>query len=147
MQKVKKKKENYFKKKGRLGSREFWIILLVVWMIEIFALSQVPGTSERYYDLLYFIERKIAHVVEFFVLALLAYKAFVSFGMKYKKALLAMFSLSISWAFADEFHQLFIFGREGKLLDVGIDSIGVLLALGFLLALRAWFKIDLQNSK
>ncbi|MCX6762992.1 MAG: VanZ family protein [Candidatus Moranbacteria bacterium] len=124
-----------------MGSREFWVVLLVLWMIEIFALSQIPGTSARYYDLLYFFERKIAHVVEFFVLALLAYRTFVSFGVKYKKALAGMFFLSMFWALIDEVHQLFIFGREGKLADVGIDGIGVLLFLIFLLAWRAYFRI------
>lgn len=142
MQKVKKKKEDYFKKKRQFGSREFWAILLVLWMLEIFALSQVPGTSVRYYDLLYFLERKIAHAVEFFVLAFLAYKTFISFGVKYKKALAGMFFLSFTWAIIDEVHQLFIFGREGKLVDVGIDGIGALLFLIFFLAWRAYSRIE-----
>jgi VanZ family protein len=119
-------------------------MILVLWMIEIFALSQIPGTSVRYYDPLYFLERKIAHVIEYFVLALLTYRTCVSFEVKYRKALLVTFFLSLLWALIDEFHQMFIFGREGKLLDVGIDSIGALLFFGILLAWRSYSRMNFK---
>jgi VanZ family protein len=37
--------------------------------------------------------------------------------------------LSLLYAFSDEVHQLVVPGREGKLADVGIDAIGIMIGL------------------
>jgi len=46
----------------------------------------------------------------------------------YKKAIISSAIIAMLYAFSDEYHQTFVFGREGKLKDVGIDSIGILLS-------------------
>lgn len=111
-------------------------------MIEIFSLSQIPGTDQRVPDVIYFIERKTAHVFEYFVLALLLFWVLGTYHLSLRKKFSFIFFVSLFWAIIDEVHQLFIFGREGKLVDVGIDSIGVLLFFIFLLAWRAYPRIE-----
>jgi VanZ family protein len=38
-------------------------------------------------------------------------------------------AVSIFYAFTDEFHQLFVTGRTGQFIDIGIDMIGVLIGV------------------
>jgi hypothetical protein len=136
------------KKKKKLFADEFvWLLMAGLWMAGIFVVSSIDGSGEHYFDLKILIERKGAHVFEFFVLAYLFFNVLRHWKISFKSSLLFMVALSMLYAVSDEFHQLFVFGREGKITDVGIDGIGVLLFLGFLLTWRAWFKIELQKSK
>ncbi|MEI6650007.1 MAG: VanZ family protein [Candidatus Moraniibacteriota bacterium] len=114
-------------------ARKPWSALaLILWMSVIFAFSSVPGgTPSAEMPLTYFLERKGAHVFEYFVLLLLiynvlrAYSSYDHFGLKLALA----GPLSLLYAFSDEVHQLVVPGREGKLADVGIDAIGIALGL------------------
>ncbi len=70
--------------------------------------------------------RKLAHVIEFFILTLLAISAFSSQWQNKKAACFASAVLiSILYAISDEYHQTFVFGRSGSLVDAGIDSLGI----------------------
>jgi VanZ family protein len=95
---------------------------VVLWAGLIFALSSVPSLDTGLswdYPL-----RKLAHAGEFAVLGALLARAVPE---------LAALWLGIAYAVVDELHQTFVPGRAGTLLDVGIDSVGVLLGI---LALR-----------
>jgi hypothetical protein len=118
--------------------RQWALFLLVAWMCVIFVLSSFPGSSVRYeMPLSLYLERKGAHVFEFFVLAALAYNTLRAFYPKdpfgFSVGLSAAFALSC--AFLDEAHQSFVPFREGKLSDVGIDSIGIAL---FIVGYALW---------
>ena len=106
---MKKKKEDYFGKKERF--EEFiWHILLGLFLLGIFILSSIEGSGERYWDFWMLIERKGAHIFEFFVLAYLFWKvlSFYILGLRLQIWLAFLFSLlCASW---DEVHQLFVFG-------------------------------------
>lgn len=80
--------------------------------------------------------RKVAHLTEYFVLALLVWRALrrgaaAWWRWSWVGATLAVTTL---WAAIDEFHQRFERGRHGSLTDVGYDVVGVGLALLFLYA-------------
>ncbi len=77
-----------------------------------------------------FLVRKFFHVAEFAVLTILIYAALRATGVKCRKSMLLCIALSLLYACLDEFHQLFTVGREGKITDVAIDSIGILAAAG-----------------
>lgn len=77
----------------------------------------------------FLIERKAAHVAEFFVLTWLALRLAKKIGWKIKTAYLATFLFSLAYAASDEIHQTFVDRREGKLSDVLIDVIGIVAAL------------------
>ena len=73
--------------------------------------------------------RKLAHVVEYFILFLLTQRLTAQY-IKLPKGLWLALGITVFYAMSDEFHQTFIPGREGKWSDVGIDSFGAILALG-----------------
>lgn len=81
--------------------------------------------------------RKLAHMSEYGILSLLFLAMYFSYSKKTysrkKLKSLALFSLLSTAAYAgtDEFHQLFVPGRSGRVTDVLIDSCGAVIALLF----------------
>lgn len=112
--------------------------LLILWMAVIFSFSSFPGSPVKYeMPMSLYVERKGAHVFEFFLLALLAWNALSAFFPKEKKGfLLSIVAMSsLLYAFLDETHQLFVPGREGRLADTLYDSSGIILAIATILFL------------
>lgn len=111
-----------------------WIPVLV-WAGIIFILSSIPNLESGLKQ--DFILRKIAHILEYAILTFLLYRALRPEADQFKpgkkekrafaKALILAIIIAFLYALSDEYHQTFVFGREGKLGDVGIDSIGILL--------------------
>ena len=101
-----------------------WLPVLA-WEALIFALSSIPslnsglGTADL-------VLRKLAHLVEYAVLGVLLARGLPE---------LVAFAAGAAYAVTDEIHQAFVPGREGALVDVGIDAVGV--ALGLLVLRRA----------
>jgi VanZ family protein len=93
---------------------------VVVWAGVIFAFSSVPSLSTHLgtWDL---VLRKLAHMTEYAVLALLLLRATGSYAWA--------FGLAVGYACTDEFHQTFVRGRHGSPVDVGIDAVGALIGL------------------
>lgn len=92
-----------------------------------------------------FLVRKCAHLTEFAVLALLFWRAVrqpVHHDPRpwlWSQARVALLGTML-YAATDEFHQLFVRSREGKVEDVMIDSIGAVAGLLALWALGKWRK-------
>ena len=120
------------------------IVLLILWLVIIFYFSNQPGDLSsslsdnltlllfnNITDFLIFIVRKIAHISEYFILAILMYNLFKDY-ISVNKSYLITFILAIFYACSDEIHQLFVIGRECLPRDVIIDSIGIILALIFI---------------
>ena len=78
-----------------------------------------------------FFMRKLAHVSEYAVLAVLLYRAFVHTALKGRRALSAGLVLLLCAAYAatDEFHQSFVPSRTASVRDVMIDICGATLAV------------------
>lgn len=73
--------------------------------------------------------RKCAHVFEYFILSILiTILLSVLFPLKKYLYLTSIF-ISVLFASIDEFHQLFVPGRTGRVVDVFIDSIGIILGV------------------
>jgi VanZ family protein len=96
-----------------------WLAVLV-WAAVIFAFSSIPSLNSGLgtWD---FVLRKLAHMTEYAILAVLFLRATGSYAWA--------FALAVTYAATDEFHQLFVRGRHGSPLDVGIDAIGALAGL------------------
>ena len=84
-----------------------------------------------------FLVRKAAHMTEYGVLAvciLFGISVFyrTSHTLVYKTNYIYMIAwlMTVIYAATDEYHQLFVPGRSGKIMDVGIDALGALLLLG-----------------
>ena len=77
-----------------------------------------------------FLVRKLAHFSIYFVLGVFTYWSTYALFQKYR--VLTAASFCVLYAVSDEIHQLFSKGRSCSLRDVGIDSAGALLGIGFM---------------
>lgn len=121
----------------------------LLWMGVIFAFSSDPFSrdqTERFLlpflgwlfpwaapetlDLLHGGLRKIGHLTEYAVLALLWYRAraYRTAAWAPEAARLALL-LAVAYAASDEVHQVLVASRSGSIVDVAIDSAGAAAAL------------------
>lgn len=110
-----------------LFSINYWLPVFF-WMGVIFYLSGQPDLSSglpHFYD---WVLRKAAHITEYFILTFLLARA-LSRNFNPKKALLLSAIIALTYAFSDEYHQTFIYGRLGSIKDIGIDGIGIISAI------------------
>lgn len=75
-----------------------------------------------------FIVRKLAHITEYIILAFLMYNVLHNYNINDYKIVII---LCIIYSCTDEFHQLFIPGRSGQIIDVLIDTIGIIIGTTF----------------
>lgn len=73
--------------------------------------------------------RKTAHMMEFGALAAAVYLALKYDGFPYRFTKYLTFLLVLAVAASDEYHQLFIPGRNGTPRDVAIDMVGCLVLI------------------
>jgi VanZ family protein len=118
---------------------KFWLPV-IIWAGVIFVLSSIPSLKTNLEQ--DFLLRKIAHMVEFAILAFLLYRALRKENLVFSKSLILSIIFSLLYAFSDEFHQLFVQGRHGSLKDVGIDSVGI-----FIFSLACYYKNKRLKSK
>ena len=105
-------------------------------MIVIFIFSAQPrGTmlvpDFKAWD---FAIKKTAHVIEYALLAALMLRGARGESPLRPAHWLWAAALTLLYALTDEYHQTFVAGREGHLVDVGIDAVGVTIGL----TLRYW---------
>ena len=117
------------------------LLLIVIWLLVIFLFSNQDGSTstsltngilEKYLffvdsDIFFMIIRKMAHIIEYFILGILVLNFINEFKVD-KKIVISILICFILASF-DEFHQLFIPDRTGRLLDVFIDMIGASLGI------------------
>jgi len=105
----------------------FWIPVFL-WCAVIYYFSSIPSLKSDLSGQWDFIFRKIAHITEYAVLTFLFFRA-SSKNLNFRRAIYYTTLFSITFALTDEYHQLFVFGRQGSLNDILIDSLGVFLAV------------------
>ena len=116
------------------------ILILVLWMIVIFLLSNQNGTESQSLsdgligkilcpivnncdaDIYSLIIRKTAHFMLYFILGIFS---FINFKIS-KENIITALLICIIYAFTDEIHQMLIDNRSGELRDILIDSLGSL---------------------
>lgn len=101
----------------------------IIWGVAIFSVSAntVAKVSTVYWQ--DFIAHKSAHIVEYGILGILIYRALLSEGVKRGEAILYAVLLCGFYGTTDEFHQSFTPGREPRIRDILIDTIGALVAI------------------
>ncbi len=136
-----------------------WRVAALLWAGYIFWMSTGSFTSQstrsvlaRLFEQLFSIHvsystvrmigiviRKAAHMVEYAILAFLFYRSAGGRGNLAAQPKLASWCIlaAVAYSLTDEFHQMFVPGREASLVDVCIDSIGALLALKLVHTRRA----------
>lgn len=132
----------------------YWI-LLIGWMIGIFIMSNQPANisdsqsegvikvllsigidaNSIFGQLANFIVRKCAHFLEYMILAILYFNVAKLYFDK-KIVIISTIVFVFVYACSDEFHQLFVSGREGAFRDVLIDTFGGTTALFLRMVLK-----------
>jgi len=112
----------------------------------IFLFSSIPGSGNSYDPpLWYILERKGAHVFEFALLTVLAFRFFrVWFPPResWKNIMAISMVFVFMYGSLDELHQAFVFGRGSHFFDVSIDVFGSILA-----SLAIWILFFLRPLK
>jgi VanZ family protein len=129
---------------------KYWSPLLL-WMLFIFWMSTgtfsaentsliiepllrflMPSLSAENADIIHGLIRKLGHVVEYFILGFLLFRAFRggSKELRIPRWVFSSFIFLALYAASDEFHQSFVSTRTASLYDVGIDMLGGTIALG-----------------
>ena len=113
------------------------LLLTILWMVLIFILSSASSSESNEHsgwivnfiaqifninnlDMLSYIIRKIAHVLEFAMLGILVMNLISCYNKKMYLALI----ICVLYAVSDEIHQIFVPGRNSSIIDVLIDSVG-----------------------
>lgn len=121
-------------------------VLLILWVSFIFYMSNQVGTDSSntsgffvkelvkiipilkpYTNIIAFFIRKIAHILEYFILGILVHQLVCEYSVKRKKIVSILICIFLSCF--DEIHQLFVPLRNGTILDLFYDSIGFLLSI------------------
>lgn len=111
---------------------KLWLPVLI-WTGFIFFLSSQPDLKSDLPQTWDFFFRKIAHMAEYGILIYLLFRAFRGYDLNSRKSLILAITFSFLYAISDEYHQSFVFGREGTARDVVIDTIGII-------AVSLWIK-------
>ena len=139
-----------------MSKKSKYVILTIIWMSFIFCMSNQSANisnelSRNIENLLnstpiignmlsgilnspnsQFIVRKSAHIILFCLLSILCFIVIYEIKKNVKISTVVSYSITFIYACIDEIHQLFIPGRSGKINDVLIDSIGVIMGLIFI---------------
>ena len=89
-------------------------------MAVIFGLSSIPTLDSGLDG--DFVLRKLAHMTEYGLLWFLWLRA-----LDYRRPVVAA-AIAVAYAASDEWHQSFVSGRHGTIVDVAIDTAGVAVA-------------------
>lgn len=98
------------------------------WNLDEEQMREIANTIE------YFV-RKGAHMTEFAILSVLLFLWLGLWEMTLLRRGMTAFLATAFYAASDEFHQLFVPGRSGRVSDVLIDSSGALLGVIFFILL------------
>ena len=81
--------------------------------------------------------RKIGHLTEYAILAVLVWRALTGSNWKSSRAFTASLAACALFAASDEFHQSFVPSRTSSIHDVMIDICGALIGLAICVALTS----------
>ncbi len=117
-----------------------WRFLLVGWLVFIFLASSSLFSADNtkdilVFDLLNFIVRKSAHIVEYAILTFLWFRSLWTVPERFKSCVIRSVVLSVLYAMSDEWHQSFVPNRLGTWEDVVWDAVGAVfmgVAIGYL---------------
>lgn len=86
-------------------------------------------TSTMPYDFIEFFIRKGAHVSIFAVLTFLSIQTLLALKWRRASAITGGAIVALLYAISDEWHQTFVVNRTGQAIDVGIDSVGIVIVV------------------
>ena len=136
------------------------VILILCWMFMVFKFSSDDGetssnlstkvaeifsNNEETIKFIIPIIRKLAHLSEYALGGFLIFGLFLTYNINLKKQIIFSGLLGMIYAATDEFHQLFVPDRSSRIVDVGIDTIGVFLGIFVLLFVKEIIERIIKN--
>ena len=70
--------------------------------------------------------RKLAHFSLYFLCGIFAMCLMINYDLSNKCRIYLAFFVNLSYSILDEIHQMFVPGRTGKVIDIFIDSLGII---------------------
>ena len=150
----------------------FNIILIVIWMISVFCFSNQQGTEsgdtsrkftvaiiqiligksleldDPFIEGIQLVIRKLAHFTVYAIGGFLMMNYAYEINLSQKQKLLYSISFGGVYAILDELHQFYVPGRSGNIVDVGIDTLGVITGtVGYVIIRKIVKKLILGGSK
>lgn len=143
----------------------FKLILIIIWMVAIFMFSAQQGTesgetsrkftvaivqvitgknfepNDSFIDGIQFVIRKMAHFSIYTIGGFLIMNYAYTTKNTTKQKILYSIAFGGGYAVTDELHQFFVPGRSAQILDVGIDTAGVIIGIIIYLALIKILKL------
>jgi VanZ family protein len=111
--------------RGAIGRLLWRWLPPLVWMGLIYVLSAQPDLPSAPGPWLDTVIKKSGHALSYGLLTYLYRRALRPHIRDATSLRLMCAGLAVAYALSDEYHQTFVPGRNGTLLDVGVDSIGV----------------------
>jgi len=89
------------------------------------------GVSDEF--VVFFFVFKSLHIIEYPTLQFLVFRALFRTlsGKNMNRIFLLSFAITLLYAITDELHQTMVPTRNGTIVDIGIDSIGILLSVSY----------------
>jgi VanZ family protein len=112
-------------------------------MAVIFVLSAQPSFPRGPDPVLDVVLRKLAHLSEYAVLAILVTRALAGTAAPSSTVAMQTMAIVLAYAISDEIHQAFVPNRMPSAVDVLVDVAGGLIGVGIF---RAWVSIRRQRS-
>jgi VanZ family protein len=113
-------------------------------MMLIFSASSLPSNDIPNFGKFDFSVKKLGHTFGYFLLGLSYLRGF---GRDKPRHAWAAWLLAALYAASDELHQRYTPGRGPHVFDVGIDSIGAALGIGFSLYVLPRFQSPKKRSR
>lgn len=145
-----------------------YLALIIIWMIIVFMFSNQNGeqsqkTSNSVTEIIVqiltnnqniteeeksilidnadFIIRKLAHFTIYLIGGMLILNYINTFGIETKKKFIISMMIGVSYAAFDEFHQYFVAERSAQILDVCIDSLGIITGVILISLIKKWGEV------
>lgn len=113
-----------------------------IWMGLIYFMSSQKSVSITSNPVAEFVTFKTLHMIEYAFLFFLFYRAFHSLKNVWEHSYaLYSFLIAILYSVTDEFHQLSIPTRQGRIRDILFDIVGILIMYGIIRKVRLLRKL------
>lgn len=145
-----------------------YLTLVIVWMLTVYIFSSQNGeqsqkTSNYVTEIIVkivtfnndmtqtqklyiaenmdYIIRKFAHFSIYLIGGMLIYNYINTFDIKVNKKIIISIMIGELYAAFDEFHQYFVSGRSAQILDVCIDSLGIITGIILISLIKKWGEV------
>ena len=149
------------------------LALVIIWMLIVFAFSNQKGeesqkTSSFVTEIIVkivtynqnltesekiilientdYIVRKLAHFSIYLVGGVLIYNYINTFDLKTNKKFIISIMIGVLYAASDELHQYFVPYRNARILDVCIDSLGIITGVILLSLIKKWGEVYYERK-